>query len=41
MSNFAKYLIAAAFLAGGLAWTAYTLGASPIWISISVIIILV
>jgi hypothetical protein len=39
MSNFAKYLIGTAFVAGGLAWAAYTLGASPIWISIGVIII--
>ena len=36
----AKYLIGIAFVAGGLAWAAYKLGTSPIWISIGVIIIL-
>ena len=40
MSNFAKYLIGTAFVAGGLAWAANKLGASPIWISIGVIIII-
>jgi hypothetical protein len=40
MSNFAKYLLGTAFVAGGLAWAAYELGASLIWISIGVIIII-
>jgi hypothetical protein len=40
MSNFAKYLIGIAFVAGGLAWAAYTLGISLIWISIGVIVII-
>jgi hypothetical protein len=40
MSNFAKYLIGTVFVAGGLAWAAYQLGVSLIWISIGVIIII-
>jgi hypothetical protein len=40
MSNFAKYLIGTVFVAGGLAWAAYQFGASLIWISIGVIIII-
>ena len=40
MSNFTKYLIGTVFVAGGLAWAAYTLGASLIWISIGVVIII-
>ncbi len=40
MSNFTKYLIGIAFIAGGLAWAAYTLGTSLIWISIGVIVII-
>jgi hypothetical protein len=38
MSNLAIYLIGTAFVAGGLAWAASKLGASPIWIGIGVII---
>jgi Zn-dependent protease with chaperone function len=40
MSNFGIYLIGIVFVAGGLAWTAYKLGAEPIWIIIGVIIII-
>ena len=40
MSNLVIYLIGTAFVAGGLAWAAYELGASPIWITIGVIIII-
>ena len=40
MSDFAKYLIGTALVASGLAWAAYKLGASPIWIGIGVIIII-
>lgn len=40
MSNFAIYLIGIVFVTGGLAWAANELGASPIWISIGVIIII-
>jgi positive regulator of sigma E activity len=40
MSNFAIYLTGTVFLAGGLALTAYKLGASTIWICIGVIIVL-
>ncbi len=40
MSNFAIYLIGTLFVAGGLAWAAYKLGVQPIWIGISVIIII-
>jgi hypothetical protein len=40
MSNFAKYLIGTLFVAGGLAWAAYTLGTSLIWTSIGVIVII-
>ena len=40
MSNFAKYLIGTLFVAGGLAWAAYELIVSLIWISIGVIIIM-
>jgi len=40
MSNFAIYLIGTLFVAGGLAWAAYKLGAPPIWIGISVIIVI-
>ena len=40
MSNLVIYLIGTAFVAGGLAWAAYELGASPIWIAIGVIIII-
>jgi len=40
MSNFAKYLLGTAFVAGGLAWAAYELIVSLIWISIGVIIIM-
>jgi len=40
MSNFAKYLIGTLFVAGGLAWAANTLGASLIWTSIGVIVII-
>jgi len=39
MSNLAIYLIGTALVAGGLAMTAYKLGASTIWIIIGVIII--
>lgn len=39
MSNFAKYLIGTVFVAGGLAWAAFTLGAPLIWISIGIVII--
>lgn len=37
--NLFIYLIGAAFVAGGLAWAAFKLGAPPIWIGIGVIII--
>lgn len=40
MSNLAIYLIGIVFVAGGLAWAANQLGASPIWISIGVIIMI-
>jgi hypothetical protein len=40
MSNFTKYLIGTVFVAGGLAWAAYTLGTSLIWVSIGVIVII-
>jgi FtsH-binding integral membrane protein len=40
MSNLVIYLIGTAFVAGGLAWAASQLGASPVWIIIGVIIIL-
>jgi hypothetical protein len=40
MSNLVIYLIGTAFVAGGLAWAANELGASPIWITIGVIIII-
>ena len=40
MSNFAIYLTGTVFVAGGLALTAYKLGASTIWIVIGVIIVL-
>lgn len=40
MSNLVIYLIGTVFVAGGLAWAAYELGASPIWITIGVIIII-
>jgi len=40
MSNFAIYFIGTLFVAGGLAWGANKLGASPIWIGIGVIIII-
>ena len=40
MSNFAIYLIGIVFVTGGLAWAANKLGASPIWISIGVIIVI-
>ena len=40
MSNFAIYLTGTVFVAGGLAMTAYKLGASTIWIIIGVIIVL-
>jgi hypothetical protein len=40
MSNFAKYLIGTLFVAGGLAWAANKLGASLIWTSIGVIVII-
>jgi len=40
MSNLIIYLIGTAFVAGGLAWAAYKLGASPIWIGIGVIIMI-
>jgi len=39
MYDFSKYLIGIAFVAGGLAWAAYTLGVSLIWIGIGVIVI--
>jgi len=40
MSNLAIYLIGTVLVAGGLAWAAYKLSASPIWIGIGVIIII-
>jgi hypothetical protein len=40
MSNFAKYLIGTVFVACGLAWAAYQVGISPIWISIGVIVVI-
>jgi hypothetical protein len=40
MSNFAKYLIGTLFVAGGLAWASNKLGASLIWTSIGVIVII-
>ncbi len=40
MSNLVIYLIGTAFVAGGLAWAASQLGASPTWIIIGVIIII-
>jgi|WetSurMetagenome_2_1015567.scaffolds.fasta_scaffold87605_4 hypothetical protein len=40
MSNFAKYLIGTVFVTGGFGWAVSQLGASLIWISIGVIIIL-
>jgi len=40
MSNLAIYLIGTVFVAGGLGWAAYKLGASPVWIGIGVIIII-
>ena len=38
MSDFTKYIIGIVFIAGGLAWAAYMLGLSIIWISIGVIV---
>ena len=40
MSNLVIYLIGTLFVAGGLAWAAYKLGASPIWIGIGVIVVI-
>jgi FtsH-binding integral membrane protein len=40
MSNLVIYLIGTAFVAAGLALTAYKLHAPPIWILISVIIVI-
>jgi hypothetical protein len=40
MSNFALYFIGTFLVAGGLALTAYKLGASPVWIGIGVIIVI-
>lgn len=40
MSNFAIYLLGTVFVAGGLGLTAYKLGATPIWITIGVVIII-
>lgn len=40
MSNLVIYLIGTTFVAGGLAWAAYELGASLIWIIIGVITII-
>jgi hypothetical protein len=39
MSNFAKYLLGTAFVVCGLAWAAYELSASLIWIGIGIVII--
>lgn len=40
MSNFAIYLIGTVILAGGLGLAAHLLGASPIWITVGVIVLL-
>jgi predicted signal transduction protein with EAL and GGDEF domain len=40
MSNFAIYLIGTVILAGGLGLAAHLLGATPIWITVGVIVIL-
>ncbi len=40
MSNFTKYIVGIVFIAGGLAWAAYMLGISIIWISIGVIVLI-
>ena len=40
MSNLVIYLIGTAFVAGGLAWGANEMGVPPVWIIISVIIII-
>jgi predicted signal transduction protein with EAL and GGDEF domain len=40
MSNFAIYLIGTVNLAGGLGLAAHLLGATPIWITVGVIVIL-
>lgn len=40
MSNLAIYLIGTVLVAGGMAWAAYKLGASPIWIGIGAIIVI-
>jgi hypothetical protein len=40
MSNLVIYLIGTLFVAGGLSWAAYKLGASPIWIGIGVIVVI-
>jgi hypothetical protein len=40
MSNFAIYLIGILFVAGGLAFAAYKLGAPAVWIVTGVIIII-
>ncbi len=40
MSNFAIYLIGIVILAGGLGMAAHLLGASPIWITVGVIVTL-
>ena len=40
MSNFAIYLVGILFVAGGLAFAAFKLGISPVWIISSVIVII-
>ena len=40
MSNFAIYLIGTVILTGGLGLAAHLLGASPIWITVGVIVML-
>jgi len=40
MSNFAIYLLGTVILAGGLGLAAHLLGASPIWITVGVIVML-
>jgi hypothetical protein len=40
MSNFAIYLVGIIFVAGGLAFAAYKMGISPIWIFSSVVVII-
>jgi len=40
MSNLVIYLIGTALVAGGLAWGANEIGVPPVWIIISVIIII-